>query len=130
MAKMEFELEHGLPFGRGKDAEMQYDVTLRELTTKDVIDARTAAEKVIFVPDPETHTEKAITVVSEVNMGLELLRRQVARIGDIQGPLTMKQIHQLHLDDFQLLNLNAEKLDAAVEVAAKRGRLERPGTTD
>lgn len=124
MAKIEFTLEHGIPFGRGKDKEMQYDVVLRELTTADVIDARTDSEKVIFVPDDEGNG-KAITVVSEVSMGLELLRRQIASVGEIKGPLSMKQLRAMKLTDFDLLNIHAEKLDAATEVIAKRGRLEQ-----
>ncbi|PMI33514.1 hypothetical protein BCT30_04915 [Enterovibrio norvegicus] len=127
MAKIEFSLEHGLLFGKGQDAEPHYDVVLRELTTRDVIEARTKAEQVVFVPDPQTGTERGITVVSEVKMGIELLCRQVASIGDIQGPLSVRQLYGLHVDDFALLNEQAERLDAAVEVAEKRGRLEQPG---
>ena len=125
MAKIEFQLKHGLAFGKGRDAEMQYEVVLRELTTRDVIEARTNAEQVVFVPD--NGMEKGITVVSEVKMGIELLCRQIESIGEIKGPLSNKELYQLHLSDFALLNEYAEKLDTAVEVAEKRGRLEQSG---
>ena len=125
MAKIEFQLKHGLAFGKGRDAEMQYEVVLRELTTRDVIEARTNAEQVVFVPD--NGMEKGITVVSEVKMGIELLCRQIESIGEIKGPLSNKELYQLHLSDFALLNEHAEKLDTAVEVAEKRGRLEQSG---
>ena len=126
MAKLDFQLTHGIPFGKGADAELQYEVVLRELTTGDVIDARSDAEQVVFVPDSDSGGTKAITVVSEVKMGIELLRRQIASVGVIHGPLTMGQIRQFHIDDFELVNEQAEKLDSVLEVAAKRGRVEEP----
>lgn len=125
MAKHEFSLERGIPFGKGKDAEMQYNVVLRPLKTADVIDARMEAEKVVFANDDQGNA-KGITVVSEVTMGLELLRRQVESVGDIQGPLTLKQIRKMHIEDFELLNGEAEKFDEALEVTAKRGRVLQP----
>lgn len=128
MANIEFTLSHGLPFGQSNDAELQYDVVLRELTTRDVIEARTKAEQVVFVPDPQTGAERGITVVSEVRMGIELLCRQIESIGEIKGPLPERQLYQLHVDDFALLNEQAERLDAAVGVAEKRGRLEQSGS--
>ncbi|ODS10921.1 phage tail assembly protein [Vibrio scophthalmi] len=125
MAKIEFTIEHGLPFGKGEDKEMQYDVTLRSLTTGDVIDARIAAEKVIFAPDPDSPgITKAITVVSDVMVGLELLRRQIASVGVLQGPLEMSMLRKFHPEDFDLINKRAEMLDQATQVAEKRGRME------
>lgn len=41
-------LKDGLPFGTGDETEMQYDVTLRELTAGDLIDAQAAAEKLVM----------------------------------------------------------------------------------
>ncbi|MDA0148857.1 phage tail assembly protein [Vibrio sp. LaRot3] len=126
MATDEFTIEHGLPLGKGVDAEMQYDVKLRTLTTGDVIDARVAAEKVIFAPDPDSpEITKAITVVSDVTMGLELLRRQIASVGEIHGPLEMFQLRKFHPDDFETINQRAELLDKATQVAEKRGRMEK-----
>lgn len=42
-----FRLADGLPYGTGDDAEMQYDVTFRELTAGDIIDAQLASERVV-----------------------------------------------------------------------------------
>ncbi len=126
MAKHEFQFEHGLTFGKGIDAEMQYDVVLRELTTGDIIDAREAAEKVIFPNVEEIKTgARPMTVVSEVQVGLELARRQVANVGEIQGPLTVAQLRKLHPADFEALNNNLKLFDDALAVAEARGRVEQ-----
>ncbi|EBC0167650.1 hypothetical protein CR770_26080, partial [Salmonella enterica] len=43
-----FCLIDGLPFGTGNDKEMQFDVTFRELSAGDLIDAQVASEKVVM----------------------------------------------------------------------------------
>ncbi|MDC5755221.1 phage tail assembly protein [Vibrio europaeus] len=131
MATMSFDLEHGLPFGKGRDAEMQYDVELRELTAGDVIDARLAAERVSIIPD-ESGVPRPVAYHSDIIMGLELLRRQVKCIGVIQGPLSMKELQRLHLEDLQLLESKASDLDQAMseawgEETQARGRHDASG---
>ena len=68
MAKIEFQLEHGLPFGKGKDREMQYDVVLRELNGKDVIDASLEAEKVTFISTSDGGVEP-VAYTSNILLG-------------------------------------------------------------
>lgn len=116
MAILVFELKHGLTVGKGADAETHYEVELRELKTADVIDSQLAAEKVVVVAG------KAVAYTSDVIMGLELLRRQIARIGDVKGPLDMKFLRLLHPDDLALLNDKADELDSALSGVAARGR--------
>ena len=116
MAILVFELKHGLTVGSGADAETHYEVELRELKTADVIDSQLAAEKVVVV------SGKAVAYTSDVIMGLELLRRQIARIGSVTGPLDMKFLRKLHPDDLTLLNDKADELDSALSGVATRGR--------
>lgn len=120
MAILVFDLKHGLKVGKGKDAETHYEVELRELTTADVIDSELAAEKVVVVG--ENGSEKGVAYISGVLMGLELLRRQVARVGEIEGPLSMKLLRQLHPDDMKKLNDKAEEMDKALAGIGNRGR--------
>ncbi|SUB71402.1 Mu-like prophage FluMu protein gp41 [Pluralibacter gergoviae] len=56
-------------------------VTFRELTSKDVIDAQLAAERVVI-----SDNGKAVAYCSEVLMGVELLRRQILQVGELPGP--------------------------------------------
>jgi phage FluMu protein gp41 len=125
MAILVFELKHGLTVGKGADAETHYEVELRELTTADVIDSELAAEKVVVVG--ANGSEKGIAYTSGVIMGLELLRRQVARIGEIDGPVSMKLLRQLHPDDMKMLNDKADEMDKALAGIGNRGRSDAVG---
>lgn len=131
MAISDFSLYHGMPFGKGRDMELQYDVELRELTASDVIDSRIAAERVSLVQTEDGKT-KPVAYHSDIIMGIELLRRQVRCIGEIQGPLSMKQLRSLHLEDLELLQQKAAELNKAVtdawgEELEMRGRHDASG---
>lgn len=82
------QLKDGLPFGIGADCVMQYAVTFRELTTGDVIDAQTASEI------PVTTAEGPMLVSSPSKMGVEMLRRSIATVGSINGPLSVALLRQ------------------------------------
>lgn len=112
-------LNDGLPFGSGDDVQMQYDVKLRELTAGDLIDAQMAAEKVVMTK------EGPVLVSSPSLMGLEMLRRQIASVGCINGPLSMALMRKLSTDDFQRLSLATELRDMAVaaSLTQERGRV-------
>lgn len=124
---MEFQLQDGLPFGKGDDAELQYDVVMKELSPKDVFDSQLAAETFGVV------NGKAYSYVSDTAMGIELLRRQVVSVGSIKGPLTRSQLLSLSDGDFSLVQESGQKLDekvtavAAMEEAQERGRPEATG---
>ncbi|WP_417880318.1 phage tail assembly protein [Vibrio sp.] len=101
MAIMTFELTHGYKAGETTHLE----VGLRELTPKDVFDAQMAAEKVGIVNDrPYAYT-------SDAHMGMELLARQVEYIGEIKGPLSVKELLKLETEDFALIQSKASELD-------------------
>ncbi|MDC5753862.1 hypothetical protein OPW41_18330 [Vibrio europaeus] len=124
---MEFQLQDGLALGKGDDAELQYEVEMRELSPKDVFDSQLAAETFGVV------NGKAYSYVSDTEMGIELLRRQVVNVGCIQGPLSRSQLFSLSDTDFALVQEYGQKLDekvnaiAAMEEAAERGRSEVAG---
>ena len=109
----------GLPFGEKDDVQMQYDVTLRELTAGDLIDAQVASEKVVMTK------EGPVLVSSPALMGLELLRRQIERVGCINGPLSLALIKKLSQQDFQRLSIVAEMRDEvlAASMSNARGRV-------
>lgn len=123
MALITFQLEHGLKAMGGGDEPLLYrDVGLRELTSADLIDAQVEAEKVVV------QNGKAISYTSDVLYGLNLLCRQVEYIGEIKGPLDIKMLKKLHVDDFGLLQSKAQELDMALaEALAARGRSNSAG---
>ncbi|MEQ5173839.1 phage tail assembly protein [Escherichia coli] len=123
MAELTFELKHGLLTGKGTaDETLHKTVKLRELTASDVIDAQLAAERVVMGGNG-----KAVAYCSEVLMGLEMMRRQVAAIGNIPGPLDMKQLRMLHPADLELISTKAAALDEMLEEVATRGRTDAAG---
>ncbi|STE19209.1 Mu-like prophage FluMu protein gp41 [Escherichia coli] len=54
-----------------------------------------------------------------------MLRRQIASVGCIKGPLSMALIRKLSVDDFQRLSLATEMYDMAVaaSLTQERGRV-------
>ncbi|HBC0574863.1 TPA: phage tail assembly protein [Serratia marcescens] len=123
MAKVSFELTHGLVTGKGTDDETKnLNVELRELSGQDIIDSQLAAERVVI-----GENGKAVAYVSEVLYGLELLRRQVSQLGILPGPLSLKHLGQLHPEDLELLNQKAESLDELIRGIGQRGRADAAG---
>lgn len=109
------DLLDGLPFGEGRE----YRVTFRELTAKDSIDAEMDAERYI-----DTHNGPVL-IASPSLRGVQLLRRQIAAVGDIEGPLSMLQIGQLSERDLSRLMVAVNLRDTALagKLAGDRGRL-------
>ena len=110
-------MDDGLTIGKKphKDAE------LKDYSAGDVIDACVAAEKVV-------HTDTGpVLVASPTLMDMELLCRQVVRIGDHDGPLSMVELGRLTGRDLTALQTAAKSLDlGAAAVAQQRGR--NPGS--
>ncbi|HGY4723283.1 TPA: phage tail assembly protein [Citrobacter amalonaticus] len=124
MAEMNFELIHGFTTGKGTTDEARHTtVSLRELTASDVIDAQLEAERVVLGDNG-----KAVAYCSEVLLGLALMRRQVAQVGAIPGPLDMKQLRQLHPADLELINDKAAAMDRMLDEVAARGRTDAAGS--
>lgn len=124
MAQSIFPLKHGLPFGKDDDAEMQMEVTLRELAGGDLIDARLESERVV-----ESASGPRLVCSPEL-LALNTLRRQVASIGKIKGPLSMNDLRRLKVPDLLLLERQADAIDAAVlaDKLGERGRSDQaPG---
>ncbi|EJG1588481.1 phage tail assembly protein [Vibrio parahaemolyticus] len=118
MAVMTFELQDGFNFVEA----VYHEVGLKELSPKDVFDAQMAAEKIGIVEGrPYAYT-------SDVQMGMELLCRQVEFIGSVQGPISVKEILKLSPKDFALLQMKATELDQVLfeddtlEAVEARGR--------
>ena len=125
MANTEPTLRDGLPYGKGEEAVLQYDVTLRSLTAGDIIDARLESERVV-----ETPTGPRLVTSPEL-MALNVLRRQVTRVGAISGPLSIAQLRSLSHHDLQLLEGACDTLEVAelAERVGNRGRADQaPGT--
>lgn len=123
MALLTFELTHGITAVSSDDKPITYhEVGLRELTAADLIDAQLESEKVVV------NAGKAVAYTSDVLYGLNLLCRQVEYIGDIKGPLTIKMLKKLHIDDLDLLRVKTEELDRALtDAIAARGRSDSAG---
>lgn len=102
--------------------------TIRTATAGDVIDAQTAAERVVHTADGP------LLLVSDSKMGWEMTKRQVVCIGGIEGPLSDEDMRALSGRDLNLIGAKIEALDSAAWKAAqeqaKRGRDEGPGPTD
>lgn len=118
MAQSTFPLKDGLQYGKGDEAELQMEVTLRELNGADLIDARMESERVV-----EAASGPRLVCSPEL-LALNTLRRQVASIGKVKGPLSMHDLRKLTISDLLLLERKAEAMDAAVlaDKLGERGR--------
>lgn len=124
MATISLTLRDGLPFGKGEEAALQHDASLRSLTAGDIIDARLESERVVDTPSGPR------LVTSPELMALNVLRRQVTRVGVINGPLSIANLRSLSHHDLQLLEGESDALEAAelAERLGNRGRADQaPG---
>ncbi|STE16796.1 phage tail assembly protein [Citrobacter sp. wls718] len=114
-----FRLLDGIPYGVGEEMEMQHDISFRELTAGDIIDAQMASERVV-----ETKAGPQL-VSSPSQMGLEMLRRQIAKVGVINGPLSLVLLKKLSQRDFHRISLATDLRDVAQAAAMtpERGRV-------
>lgn len=114
-------IEVTLPVGFKLGDDCHQDAVLRELGTRDIIEAGIDAETCVMGPDGQMHLVRSAT-----KAGIELLRRQIVRIGPVDGPFTLAEFFKLAPEDFLALQAKAEELDAAIAKAmeglAARGR--------
>ena len=123
MAQTTIPLKHGFVTGKGTADETRHiEVTLRELDSRDVVESQMAAERVVIGDNG-----KAVAYCSEVLMGLELLRRQILKVGEIPGPLSIKQLYSFHPEDLELLSSKASSLDDMLVGTSTRGRTDAAG---
>ena len=101
------------------------EAEIREATAEDLIDATDESEKVVRT------AEGFQLLASPTLVGLNTLRRQIVRVGDYQGPLTLGELKRLSAVDLSLLQEKAGELETATlaEIAA-RGRHSAGGQGD
>lgn len=81
---------------------------IREVTAGDLIDATEESERLVCTEEGEH-----ILVASPTMVGLNTLRRQIVKIGDHKGPLTLGEIKKLSAADLNALQAQAQQLDQA-----------------
>jgi phage FluMu protein gp41 len=98
------------------------EITLREPTAGDVIEAQEEAEKLVMTPDGPA------LVASPSKVGLGVLRRQVAKIGDtIDGPADITTLKRLTPIDLNRLQNAADAMDAALDAEVAAALVDRRG---
>ena len=124
MAKIEFDLQHGLELGKEKLTHVE----LGELTAGDIIEAQMESERVVNGP------AGPVLVSSPALSGVLMLCRQIKRLGNIAGPLELDLLKKLHEEDLLLLEVKATELGNAAAQAAQemqeRGRAAGDGAGD
>lgn len=110
MAEITVDLIGGLTIG--ETAHKQ--ALLREASAGDLIDAQMESEKVIMVPGADGQSSEPALVCSPSLVGLNVLRRQIVKIGEHQGPLSLEELRRLgNAGDLALLQEAAFKLEQA-----------------
>ncbi len=115
---LEFDLRHGLTLGEDADAKTRKHVKLRAATAGDVIEAQEESEKLVYAADAAGNIMPTL-VTSPSLTGIHVLRRQIARLDDLHGPLDLALLKKLHIEDFDLIQAKAQELDAAGNQAAR-----------
>ncbi len=113
MATHEIELINGLTIGE----KVHRHAMIREATAADLIDATDESEKVI-------RTEEGFQLIASPTMvALNTLRRQIVKVGEYEGPLSLSELKKLSAPDLSLLQEGAEVLEAAtLDKVRDRGR--------
>jgi phage FluMu protein gp41 len=83
MANTVVNLRDGLKIGEVK----HIDVEIREATAGDLVEAAVESEKLIHVPG-----EGSLLVTSPTLIGANTIRRQIVRVGDYKGPLSLAEL--------------------------------------
>ena len=103
---------------RVKDA-VHTEAEIRESTAGDFIEATEESERLCQTPDGNY-----VLVASPTLVGINILRRQIVRIGEYEGPLTLGELKKLSGGDLSLLQDKATQLEGAAvaEKVTDRGR--------
>lgn len=118
MAIHKVTLEKGITVGDVTHRE----VTLKELSAGDVMEAMDESERLLMVPTTTGELEAQL-VLSNAALGINTLRKQIASLGEIEGPLEREQMALLSHTDLELLQAGAQELDAILAKAViQRGR--------
>ncbi len=124
MARLEVKLKHGLTVGN----DCLTEAVLREPTAGDILTAQEQAEKLQYVLDDGKLIPTLLS--SPALMGAHLLCCQIVRIGDLSGPLALKDFKRLHPEDLALLQQTAEQLDGAIATEAASQAVTQRGRDD
>ena len=118
MAETKVQLKTGIPStDQAGNTTYHTEAVLGELNTGDLFDAQEDSERPVNTPAGWQ------LVGSPARLGVELLRRQVRKVGDIPGPLSPAMLRKLTTEDLAILQTASNKLDAAVAKAMEaRGR--------
>lgn len=109
MATLDIKLKHGLKVGN----DLLRDAVLREVTAGDIIEAQEESEKLVYAVDGGKLVP--ILVASPTLVGIHVLRRQIVRIGKVEGPIDLVLIKKLNPIDLDALQKKADELDGAAE---------------
>jgi len=120
MAEVKVELHKGLVSGE----KTHTSAVIRELTAGDIFDAQSEAERVIQTP------EGPQLVASPSAVGIHTLRRQIVRIGDIEGPLSMGELRKLSPVDLERLQSESIDLEQAVMASVASREVAQRGRAD
>lgn len=113
MATIRISLKDGVKMGD----KTHMTVVMRELTPGDLIDAGMVSERAVETP------EGYIFAVSPTLMGMHALARQIESIGDYDGVIELSDLRRFSREDFEAIQLEAQKLDdAVIEAVMQRGR--------
>jgi phage FluMu protein gp41 len=112
MANVTFPLREGLKVGDTIHKECE----VREAGGADIIDGSMEAEQLRAAPDGW------ILVSSPGLAEMHITRRQVVRIGDHKGPLTLAEMKLLSAFDLNLIRAAAASFDTATQEVGPRGR--------
>lgn len=104
---MKFDLKDGLKIGMGADVTTHKECVLGKVTTAMMLEAREAAERPVATPDGYQ------LVISPTRLRIELIRRRIKNIGDIQGPISEKELKSLSDDDMEIIGEKMEAMDDA-----------------
>lgn len=98
------------------DGAKHHDVTLRELSASDIIDAAGEAERVVKTD------QGAEIAISSTMLEIHQLRRQIVRVGPQEGPLSLAELRKLSAADLSILLGEADAINNAILEAFVRGR--------
>jgi len=105
------------------------EAEIREASSGDIIEAMEDSERVVMLPGSDR--QEPVLVASPTMVGIHTLRRQIVRIGDYQGPLTLAEIKRLSPIDLDVLQKHADLLETAgLAPVTDRGRVAGGQGTD
>ncbi|MEX2450908.1 MAG: hypothetical protein WD407_08650 [Rhodospirillales bacterium] len=104
MKTVSIELKHGIAIGETvyKNAE------LREMSVGDIIDGSEESERLVAKPQGGY-----VLVESPTHAGINILRRQIVKLGTVEGPIDLSVMRNLNPHDLEFLQVVAEMIEQA-----------------